>query len=91
MNNKELIAKYAEKMGITKKAAGEQMEGFVETITEALVEHAEAKVSGLGTFSVVERPEREGRNPATGETIVIKATKAPKFKAAKFLKDTINA
>ena len=91
MNNKMVIDKFAEKMEMTKKAAGECLEGFVEVVTEALVEGQEVKVSGLGTFSVVERAAREGRNPATGETIQIGASKAPKFKAAKPLKDAVNA
>ena len=91
MNNKELIAKYAERMETTKKAAGESLEGLVEVVTEALVEGQEVKISGLGTFSVAEREARMGHNPATGEPIQIGASKAPKFKATKSLKDAVNA
>lgn len=90
MNKKELIAKFAEKMDCTKKAAGEHLEGLIEVIIEALVAGEDVKVSGFGTFSVTERPEREGRNPATGESMVIAASKAAKFKASKTLKDAVN-
>lgn len=91
MNKKMLIDKYAEKMETTKKAAGEQLDALLEVLTEALSSGEEVKISGFGTFSVTERPAREGRNPATGETIQIAASKSPKFKAAKALKDAVNA
>lgn len=91
MNKKELIAAYAEKMETTKKAAGEQLDALLEVLVEALVAGEEVKISGFGTFSVTERAAREGRNPATGETIQIAASKSPKFKAAKALKDAVNA
>lgn len=91
MNKKELVKAYSEKLGTTQKAAGEYLDAFVEVIADALKEGIEVKISGFGTFSVTERAAREGRNPATGETIQIAASKAPKFKAAKALKDTVNA
>lgn len=91
MNKKELIAKLAETMGTTKKAAEETLDAVTTVITEALVEGQDIKISGFGTFSVSERAAREGRNPATGETIQIAASKSPKFKAAKALKDAVNA
>ena len=90
MNKKMLIDKYAEKMEITKKAAGEQLDALLEVLVEALVAGEEVKISGFGTFLVTEREAREGRNPATGETIQIAASRAPKFKAAKALKDAVN-
>lgn len=89
MNKKELIAKLAEKMGTTKKAAGEQLDVTLETIAEALVSGQDVKLTGFGTFTVVERAERNGVNPATGESIVIPASKAPKFKASSALKNAI--
>ena len=89
MNKKELIAKLAEKMEVTKKAAGECLDAMVEVITEALSEGTDVKISGFGTFSVVERAAREGRNPATGEAMHIEASKAPKFKAASALKEAV--
>ena len=89
MNKKELIAKLAEKMGTTKKAAGEQLDVTLETIAEALVSGQDVKLTGFGTFTVVERAERNGVNPATGESIMIPASKAPKFKASSVLKNAI--
>lgn len=91
MNKKDLVKAMAEKLGTTQKAAGEQLDAILEVITEAMVAGEDVKISGFGTFSVTERAAREGRNPATGETIQIAASKAPKFKAAKALKDTVNA
>lgn len=94
MNKKELIAKIAEKMTteetkVTKKAVGEYLDSFIEVITEALTEGTKVKLSGFGTFSVVERAAREGRNPQTGETMTIEASKAPKFKASSMLKEAV--
>jgi DNA-binding protein HU-beta len=91
MNKVELIAKLAEVQGKTKKAAGEDLEALVGVITDALVAGDDVKITGFGTFTVAERAAREGRNPATGETIQIKASKSPKFKAGKALKDVVNA
>lgn len=91
MNKKEMIKAISEKLGITQKAAGEQVDAILEVITETLVAGDEVKIVGFGTFSVAERAAREGRNPATGETIQIAASKAPKFKASKALKDTVNS
>lgn len=91
MNKKELVKAISEKLEITQKAAGEQLDVILDVITEELVNGGEVKITGFGTFSVAERAEREGRNPATGETIQIAASKAPKFKAAKALKDVVNA
>lgn len=91
MNKKELVKAYSEKLGTTQKAAGEQLDALLEVITGALKEGNEVKISGFGTFSVSERAARTGRNPMTGETIQIAASKSPKFKAAKALKDTVNA
>jgi DNA-binding protein HU-beta len=90
MNKKELVKAMAEKLEITQKAAGEQLDAILEVITEELVNGGEVKISGFGTFSVAERAAREGRNPATGETIQIAASKAPKFKAATALKAAVN-
>ena len=91
MNKKELVKAIAEKLETTQKAASEQLDAVLEAITDALVAGEEVKISGFGTFSISERAAREGRNPATGETIQIAASKSPKFKAAKALKDAVNA
>jgi DNA-binding protein HU-beta len=91
MNKAELITAVSEKMGSTKKDAGIALEAVVAAITDAVAEGNEVNITGFGKFSVAERPEREGRNPATGETIKIAASKSPKFKASKTLKDAVNA
>ena len=90
MNKKDLVKAMAEQLGTTQKAAAEQLDAVLDVITAALVAGEDVKLTGFGTFSVTERAAREGRNPATGETIQIAASKAPKFKAAKALKDLIN-
>ena len=91
MNKVELITRMAEIEGTTKKAAGEHLDAVESVISETLAKGEEVKISGFGTFSVSERAAREGRNPMTGETIQIAASKSPKFKAAKALKDVVNA
>lgn len=90
MNKKELVKAISEKLEITQKAAGEQLEAMLDVITAELANGGEVKITGFGTFSVSERSAREGRNPQTGETIQIAASKAPKFKSAKALKDVVN-
>lgn len=90
MNKKELVKAMSEQLGTTQKAAAEQLDAVLDVITAALVAGEDVKISGFGTFSVTERAAREGRNPQTGETIQIAASKSPKFKAAKALKDAVN-
>ena len=91
MNKKELITKLSEVMGTTKKDAEAALDAVTTVITNAMVEGQDVKISGFGTFSVTERAAREGRNPMTGETIKIAASKSPKFKAASALKNAVNA
>ena len=91
MNKAELIAAMAEKAELSKKDSEKALKAFVDVVTEELVKGEKIQLVGFGTFEVSERPAREGRNPQTGETMEIKASKAPKFKAGKALKDTINA
>lgn len=90
MNKKMLIDVVSEKLGITKKDAGAALDAIVEAIIEAVAEGQEVSISGFGKFGVSERAEREGRNPATGESIVIAASKSPKFKAATAFKTAVN-
>ena len=90
MNKTGLIDVMSEKMGTTKKAAGEAIEAFVEAVIETIAAGEELNIAGFGKFCVAERAEREGRNPATGEAITIAASKAPKFKAGKAFKDAVN-
>lgn len=90
MNKTELIAAVAENAEISKKDAEKALKAFVETVTEQLKKGDKVQVVGFGTFEASERAAREGRNPQTGETMKIAASKAPKFKAGKALKDAIN-
>jgi DNA-binding protein HU-beta len=90
MNKKELVKAISEKLEITQKAAGEQLEVMLEVITEELVNGGEVKISGFGTFSVAERGERQGINPATQQPITIPAKKSAKFKGGKELTDALN-
>ena len=88
MNKAELVAAMAEKTGMKKNDAEKALKAFVDVVTDELVKGEKIQLVGFGTFEVSERPER---NPRTGETMKIAASKAPKFKAGKALKDMINA
>ena len=90
MNKTELIAAVAEKTGLTKKDAEKAVKAFTDVVTEALVKGDKVQIVGFGTFEVSERAAREGRNPRSGETMTIAASKMPKFKAGKALKDVGN-
>ena len=91
MNKTELIAAVAEKAEISKKDAEKAVKAFTDVVSEELVNGGKIQLVGFGTFEVSERPAREGRNPRTGETMTIAATKTPKFKVGKALKDLVNA
>ena len=91
MNQTELIAAVAEKAEISKKDAEKAVKAFTDVVSEELVNGGKIQLVGFGTFEVSERPAREGRNPRTGETMTIAATKTPKFKVGKALKDMVNA
>ena len=90
MNKKELVAAIAAKSEMTQADAQKALKAFVEVVTEELKKGEKVQLVGFGTFEVSKRAAREGRNPQTGETMKIKASKAPKFKAGKALKDSIN-
>ncbi|MEE8815501.1 MAG: HU family DNA-binding protein [Lachnospiraceae bacterium] len=90
MNKTELISAMAEKSGLTKKDSEKALTAFTEVIAEELKKGERVQIVGFGSFEVSERAEREGRNPHTGEAMKIAASKAPKFKAGKALKDSIN-
>ena len=90
MNKTELITAVAEKTGLTKKDAEKAVKAFTDVVTEALVKGDKVQIVGFGTFEVSERAAREGRNPRSGETMTIAASKMPKFKAGKALKDVVN-
>ncbi|MCU7798088.1 MAG: HU family DNA-binding protein [Candidatus Thiodiazotropha sp. (ex Semelilucina semeliformis)] len=90
MNKAELIEAMADSADISKAAAGRALDGMVDAITEAMKKGDTLSLVGFGTFSVKARAARDGRNPQTGETIKIKASKIPSFKAGKALKDAVN-
>ncbi|WP_183360355.1 HU family DNA-binding protein [Geomonas limicola] len=79
----------AEQTGGTKTDAEKGVNAFLEVVTEALKSGDRVSFAGFGTFEVTERAARQGRNPQTGETMQLKASKAPKFKAGKALKDAV--
>ena len=91
MNKSELIAAVVEKTELSKKDAEKAIKAFEEVVTEELKKGEKVQLVGFGTFEVAERAERIGRNPKTKESMVISASKAPKFKAGKALKDAVNA
>ena len=90
MNKTELVAAIAEEAGITKKDAEKAVKAFTDVVAKSLKKGDKVQLVGFGTFEVVKRAAREGRNPQTGKTMKIKASKAPKFKAGKALKDAVN-
>ena len=91
MNKTELIAAMADQAGISKKDAEKALGAFVKVVADELKNGGKVQLVGFGTFEVSERAAREGRNPATLQPITIPASKAPKFKAGKALKDMMNA
>jgi DNA-binding protein HU-beta len=90
MNKTELVAAIAEKSELSKKDSEKVLKAFIDTVTEELKKGEKIQLVGFGTFEVQHRAAREGRNPATKETIQIPASNAPKFKAGKALKDAVN-
>jgi len=90
MNKSELVAAVAEKSGMTKKDSEKVIAATFDAITEALATGGKVQLVGFGTFDVAERAAREGRNPQTGAAMPIPASKAPRFKAGKSLKDAVN-
>ena len=90
MNKTELVSAIADKTELSKKDAEKALKAFTEIVEEELKKGEKVQLVGFGTFEVIERAAREGRNPLTGEKMQIKASKAPKFKAGKALKDAVN-
>ena len=91
MNKTELVAAMADAAEISKKDAEKALKAFTDVVADELKKGGKVQLVGFGTFEVSERAAREGRNPQTGETMKIEASKAPKFKAGKALKDMVNA
>jgi DNA-binding protein HU-beta len=90
MNKVELSAAIANETGLSKADSAAAVKAFIDVVTDELKKGGKVQLVGFGTFEVSERAAREGRNPQTGETMQIAASKAPKFKAGKALKDAIN-
>ena len=91
MNKTELISAMSEKSELTKVDTEKALKAFIDTVTEELKNKGKVQLVGFGTFETSERAARTGRNPQTGETIEIKASTSPKFKAGKAFKDIVNA
>ncbi|MGD9504523.1 MAG: HU family DNA-binding protein [Syntrophobacteraceae bacterium] len=89
MTKADLVAKMADEAGINKATAERALNSFVNAVTDALANGEKITLVGFGTFSLVERAQREGRNPRTGEAITIQASKVVKFKAGSKLKESI--
>ena len=90
MNKTELVAAMAKETNLSKKDVEAVLKSFIDVVSEELKKGEKVQLVGFGTFEVAQRGAREGRNPLTGEKMQIKASKAPKFKAGKALKDAVN-
>lgn len=90
MNKNDLVAAVATSSGLTKADAGRAVDAVLDCITGSLKSGKEVKLVGFGTFHVTHRAASVGRNPRTGQQIQISASKQPKFKAGKALKDAVN-
>jgi len=90
MNKTELVAAIADKTQLTKKDSEMALKAFINVVSEELKKGEKIQLVGFGTFEVSDRAARTGKNPQTGNAIDIPASKAPKFKAGKALKETVN-
>jgi DNA-binding protein HU-beta len=90
MNKKDIINALSKKTGLTKSKASEALQAITDSISGGLKKNEKVTLIGFGTFDVVKRKARTGRNPSTGEKIKIKASNSPRFKAGKALKDAVN-
>ena len=90
MNKSELVTAISDKTDLTKAKAAEALDAVIEIVSEAMTAGDEVRIVGFGTFAVVTRKATEGRNPRTGAVIKIAASKQPKFRPGKALKDQVN-
>ena len=90
MNKAELVSAMSDKTGLSKKDTENALKAFTDIVTKQLKKGDKIQLVGFGTFEVSKRAARTGRNPQTGKEMKIKASKAPKFKAGKALKDAVN-
>ena len=91
MKKSDLISVLAGKTDMKKVEAQKFIDALIEIVGEELANGEKVQIAGFGTFEVSERPAREGRNPRNGETLTIKASKSPHFKAGRALKERVNA
>ena len=91
MNKSELIEVIARQADVSKAAAGRSLEAVIAAVKTTLKKGDSVTITGFGTFAVTKRKARTGRNPRTGAAIKIKASKVPKFRPGKALKDTLNS
>ena len=89
MNKAELIEEVSSETGLTKRTSKEVVDAIISAITDSLVREEKVTLVGFGTFQVMERKARKGRNPQTGKELQIPAKKVPKFKAGKNLKEAV--
>ncbi len=89
MTKQDLAEKLADKEGMPKTKAEETINFIIDEITKTLVKGDEVVITGFGKFVVSKKPQRQGRNPKTGETVTIPAKTVPKFRAGKALKDAV--
>jgi len=89
VNKAELVEQVANQTGLTRKASREAVDAIVSAITDSLVREEKVTLVGFGTFQVMERKARKGRNPQTGQTIQIPAKKVPKFKPGQGLREKV--
>ncbi len=90
MNKSQLVESMADKLGSDKKTADKALTAFIDTLTEALQAGEKVNIIGFGTFELRNRAARKGKNPQTGETIEIKASKVPALKVGKAYKNLFN-
>ena len=90
MNKNDLTAAVAESAGLTRSDAARAVDAVFDSIARSLADGGDVRLVGFGTFSVAERAAGRGRNPRTGETIMVSASRRPRFKAGKALKDAVN-
>lgn len=89
MTKAELVARMSEKSGMARATVEKALNGFIETVTQALSQQEKVTLVGFGTFGVAARAQREGRNPRTGQPIKIPSSKTVRFKAGNKLKDSL--
>ena len=89
MNKAELVDEVVSRTRLTKRESREAIDGIISVITDSLTRQEKVTLAGFGTFQVIRRKERTGRNPQTGETVQIPAKKAPKFNPGRGLRERV--